>query len=396
MENTNGIQGGDEGKRGIERGLLRAKWARSEPSALAALLLLGGGLAALPSPVSGAAALPIASHLSIQPGSALSPPLASVAVGTEEPQVEKIAQSDEGAAGVEVGAELQSELKSGLEAGIKSDSERGASTSSTKSPASANLAAVKHSSGKSSPGSALPFAPGEKLAFHIRYLSMRVGEAMVEVTDDPNRELWPLVAQANTRGLFHKLHPIDQKFRSHFSPSLGRATGSDFQLEEKGKVRTERVRINGDTAQVLIRKSDEVIDDLRPVPPNGHDILSAIFHLRSLPLEVGQTVKIPVFTGHRDWEMNATVLRKEEVHTDHAIIPALLLHCQTHFTGSFESKSALKIWLSDDELRVPVQLEADFALGAMKATLAAYTPPKKAPQPGKEAPAPSQTAVRVP
>lgn len=222
------------------------------------------------------------------------------------------------------------------------------------------------------PTSPLPFGPGERISYNIRYLSMRVGEAEVTVSNDDARDLWPLEVRAHTRGLFNRIHRIDQEFRSHFDPDLVRATGSDLRFEEKGKLRTERVRIDGETAQVLIRKGGQVTDEIREIPPDSHDILSAIFHLRTLPMKVGDEIRIPIFTGHHGWEMTAKVVKHERVDTDYANIPALVLHCRTHFKGKFKSDSPLRLWISDDDLRVPVRVEAEFALGTMRATLSGY------------------------
>lgn len=218
----------------------------------------------------------------------------------------------------------------------------------------------------------LPYRPGEKISFNIRYLSMSVGQAEVEVTRDPERDLWPIEARAWTRGLFGKVHPMEQDFRSLFDPEQVRATGSDLRFEEKGKLRTERVRINGEQAQVLIRNKGKVTDEVRDVPPEAHDILSAIFHLRSLPMKVGDEMQVPIFTGHHHWMLTAKVEKRERVSTDHASMPALVLSCRTHFKGKFKSSKELRVWISDDALRVPVRIDAEFALGTMRATMSDY------------------------
>lgn len=218
----------------------------------------------------------------------------------------------------------------------------------------------------------LPYQPGETIHFHIRYLAMRVGEAEVTITSDPSRDLWPIEARAWTRGLFGRLHPMEQEFRSLFDPDQVRATGSDLRFEEKGKLRTERVRIDGEQAQVLIRHKGKVTDEVREVLPEAHDILSAIFHLRALPMKVGDVLTVPIFTGHNSWMLTAKVEKRERVSTDHASMPALVLSCRTHFKGKFESSKALRVWISDDDLRVPVRIDAEFALGTLRATMSGY------------------------
>jgi len=48
-------------------------------------------------------------------------------------------------------------------------------------------------------------------------------------------------------------------------------------------------------------------------------------------------------------------------------------------TGLFVKKGRLKIWVTDDERRIPVRIRTKVAIGSVSADLESYTPPSAEP-----------------
>lgn len=233
-------------------------------------------------------------------------------------------------------------------------------------------------------GATVPFGPGERTSMEVRYLGLHVGEFDIRVSDEAStktRALWPITFVARSRGLFDTLYSVRQHFVSTFDPELGRSlssversdTGSwktDTSMRFVGERLLVERTINGDTSQ-------RVLD----VAPGTQDILSAVFHLRTLDLKPDAHYAVPVFAGKKNWTLEARVGGREQVKTKAGTFDAWVVHCKTHLEGKLSTDRDITLWFSADERRLLLRVEGDVAVGALKVNLVAYEPPSPSPAP---------------
>lgn len=220
----------------------------------------------------------------------------------------------------------------------------------------------------------LPFEPGERVRWKITYLAMHAGDLQMSVgqTVAGEQELWPLEMHARSRGLIDLLHQIDERFVSHFDPVQLRSTGSDLDSKVNGERTQETVRVLGESAQVRRERLGKVTESTREVAPNAHDIVSALYFLRTLELKEGMDVLVPVFTSKKSFDMSVRVIGRQKVKTDAGVFDTWVVRCRTGFSGKFATDRDLRFWVTADERRLPVRAEADFALGSLHVSLKDY------------------------
>ena len=221
---------------------------------------------------------------------------------------------------------------------------------------------------------ALPFEPGEELKLSVSFLSVGIGEVNVSVHEDVDSgvRIWPIRMQAHTHGLAAALYKLDSTLVSKFDPVTGRTVGSE-SAENAGNVRkTEVIHISGSSASIHRLYNDYASDAVETIPPGAMDIVGAVFSLRDKSLSAATEIRIPVFTGHKNWEMVARVVRHETLSTDAGSFDTIVVQCHTFFDGKYATSGDLTVWLSNDDRRIPVQIEAPFVLGTMRASLATY------------------------
>jgi hypothetical protein len=68
------------------------------------------------------------------------------------------------------------------------------------------------------------------------------------------------------------------------------------------------------------------------------------------------------------------VVGREKVETKAGVFDAWKVEVRTAFEGHFEAKRDTFIWFSADENRVPVRVSAEFSVGSVVVSLAAYRP----------------------
>lgn len=228
----------------------------------------------------------------------------------------------------------------------------------------------------------LPFAPGERLGMEVRYLGLKVGEFDISVTSDESnaqRPVWPLSLEGRTRGLFDSLYSVRENFVSHFDPVKRGSAGSHERSITGSDNTDEQIKLVAQKALVTRTLNGNTTQRVVDVEPDTHDILSAIYFLRTTDLEKDTRVSLPVFSGKKSWTLDARVVGKERIKGKLGTFDTWVVKCRTHLDGKLQSDREITIWLSDDERRLLVRVEADVAVGALKLNLVSYdAPPVKA------------------
>jgi hypothetical protein len=226
------------------------------------------------------------------------------------------------------------------------------------------------------------FGPGEQIVLDVSYAGIKAGTATITVgkpTKVGTTDVWPIVTVADTESVF-SVYPLHDKFVSWWDPLVNRSVGYDFSANESGHQRRERCKLQSPEpgkAQIQ-RVSDKASPSLAvsDVGPDDQDIAAAFFTLRGLDLTDGAVRKVPVFTGWRRWELEARVLRREKLTVPAGEFDAVALEIDVHFSGNLASQRSLRVWVTDDARRVPLQIEGDLALGSLTAALVEYHPGK--------------------
>ena len=103
------------------------------------------------------------------------------------------------------------------------------------------------------------------------------------------------------------------------------------------------------------------------------DMLSSMYYVRKEPLTVGKDVVFDIVNREKQYPLVVKVLGKETVKTDAGKFNCWVVEPQFRGEGIFIAKGkSLKVWLTDDEYRMPVKMEAEVFIGSVYAELLAY------------------------
>lgn len=226
------------------------------------------------------------------------------------------------------------------------------------------------------------FGPGEQLTFKVQYLGMTAGTTTVTVGSDTTQwgtKVWPLVAVAQTASVF-RVYPVRDKFVSYWDPAQQRPIGSDMFANEGNKKRRQRIRINHGENKAQVTKQDEGGDEREgtyDLSEGSMDVASAAFAIRSMPLEVGKTFEVPVFTGQKEFKMTAKVLGKQTLATPMGDKEVFKVAVGTAFSGGLAAKRDIHAYFTTDDSHVIVRIEAEFGIGTLEANLVEYKEGRK-------------------
>lgn len=222
----------------------------------------------------------------------------------------------------------------------------------------------------------VPFKPGETLGYDISWSSyLTAGTATVSVKEKKpsyGSTAYYIVAEGRPTGLVSKLYTLYYKIDTLLDAyDLLPQRGSLYSEEGKRR-RTKVLRFTGQKAEYEYTTSTSTKQDI-PLPPHAQDALSAIYVLRAIPLQLGGKMTMPVVDSGKIYKVTLVVGGKELVKTGVGTLNAWKITPTIVSAGSDSPGRGFAVWVSDDERRLPLKIEAQLAVGSFNITLREVT-----------------------
>ena len=213
------------------------------------------------------------------------------------------------------------------------------------------------------------FGVGEKLVFSVQYGLITAGEATLEVRNLATirgRPCYRVVSDARTNDFFSKFYQVRDRYESYMDTTELYSLHYEKHIRE-GKFKRDEVVEFDQSGHRAIYK-DKVV----PIPPMAHDVLSALYFVRTLPLEVGQSIAIANHIDGKNYPLIVKVHGRERVKVDAGEFDCLVVEPILRGPGVFTQKGRLTVWLTDDEVRMPVLMKSKVVIGHVAAILKSY------------------------
>ncbi len=217
--------------------------------------------------------------------------------------------------------------------------------------------------------SPLPFTPGEKLKYALRWENIPAGELRLEVlpiTTINGKPAYHFVMQAKSNSavdLFCKIRDrIDAFADIHMNRSV------HYMKEENGGrgLRNEEIRFDWTNGTAQFRDLSSTREPIA-LKPGSFDPLSAFYYTRMAISGPTSAVKRPVTDGKRSFVGNARVIGREKVTLQNGrSYNTLIIKPNIGLLGGVfkgDKKAKLRIWITNDEKRVPVQIKVKVKIG---------------------------------
>ncbi len=224
----------------------------------------------------------------------------------------------------------------------------------------------------------VPFAVGETLTYEGKISKVIQGISVAELTftvkDRTATGDFLINAEARSKGTLIKLfgfsflQTLDSTMRSDLT-SL-KTVKTDVQ---KKRVRNSEAVFDYDERRVVYTESDPN-EPMRPPRMiasdlNGQtfDLISGIYHLRTLPLAQGKTFEITVSDSGLVYKIPVRVTGREQLKTDIGRVWCFKLEPEVFGEGRMiEREGSMTIWITDDQRRIPVRSQVKASFGKLE------------------------------
>lgn len=206
-------------------------------------------------------------------------------------------------------------------------------------------------------------------AFHydISWIGVHVGKALLKASNENGAIT--ITSQVHSSPFISTFYRVED----HAESRVVNGTPLNFRIRQhEGKYRSDKETLfdTGSRKVTFINylkntRDEHVIEGVLP-----WDLISGFYYLRTQTLEPGNTSYIDVFDSNRFFKAEITALRNERITVPatgevDAVVVRLILKSE----GLFQSTGNILIWLTNDERKIPVRVEAKAPVGYVVAEL---------------------------
>ena len=226
------------------------------------------------------------------------------------------------------------------------------------------------------------FKPGETLKYGAYYnwgfIWLYAGDVEFSVTSKKyeGRDVNHLYAYGTSFKSYDWIFKVREKYQSYVDPETLQPLWYERDVTEGSYTAFEDYKFDYDSnvihTYVQKRKNPGVYGTL-PLTPCLFDVMTAIYYFRSVDFSkynVGDNIPINMILDSESYNLYMRYLGKEEVKTrDKKKYKCIKFAIQLVEGSIFKGNEDAIVWVTDDENKIPVMVEAQIIVGSVKAIL---------------------------
>ena len=206
-----------------------------------------------------------------------------------------------------------------------------------------------------------PVRVGEILTYNVKIAGLSAGTQITKVVKETMLDGHPvyyITSETQSGSVFGKLYHFRDWTESYITTDQLYPLKHVKDLEDR-KYKA-RVEVDFDHGKGTAQYSKNQHKKPLKISVGIQDELSMIYFLRSKQLKVGQTYRFPVLVRDKPQNVDLTIYRREVIKTE------ALGHVETL---ALRTSHGHLMWLTNDDRRIPVRIEADIPVGKLVGTL---------------------------
>jgi hypothetical protein len=214
----------------------------------------------------------------------------------------------------------------------------------------------------------VPFKVGERLEYSVGWGNINAGSAIMTIEDIieyQGHEVYQVTVEANSNRFFSLFYKVRDKLESLIDVK-GLFSRRYWTKQDEGNQKRER-KYEFDQENNTVKYRDQTYY----IRYGIQDEVSAIFYIRTLDLQVDTPVYVDIFARKQNWQVKCNILKTEEIDVPAGKFETILVEPELKFEGLMK-KGKVKVWFTNDERRLPVQVNSKIVIGSITMKLERY------------------------
>ena len=225
------------------------------------------------------------------------------------------------------------------------------------------------------PEETLPFKAGEWFKFRIHYGIFNASYATLGLTKGTinGKSVIHAKGYGTTTGLARWFFKVEDHYDSYFDEKKIIPYWFVRDINEGGY--TKDLEINFDHDQNLAHVNDKKHQKKESfrITENTQDLISAFYYLRAYypsdKLTINETFSINMFFDKENYVFKMKYMGKENLSTKFGKIKCMKFRPYVQSGRVFREQESVTIWITDDDNKIPIRLQADLTIGSIKVDL---------------------------
>ena len=210
---------------------------------------------------------------------------------------------------------------------------------------------------------------GEKLIFNINYLAITAGEATMAVTEEftyNNRLIQKILFEANSSRSYSWIYKVEDKYVSYLDKY------GIYPWKFNKEINEGSFHTNEEVIFDHIKEEAREGEKITKIPPYTHDIISAFYFVRNNDLsnmKPGEIIKLSNYSSGKIHPLDVRFKGWQQIKVPAGTFNCVVLEPLVKAGGLFKDEGTLVIWLTNDELKIPVKVETKVVIGSISVEL---------------------------
>lgn len=220
------------------------------------------------------------------------------------------------------------------------------------------------------------FSGGEYLKFRVHYGFVTAGFATLQVMDTLTEldgyACHHIIGKGFTHPGFDWVYKVRDQYETFMEEESLLSLRFNRHIKEGGFEHYSETHFKHPAQEVLYidHKQREYTFE---VPVGIQDVISAFYYARAtndhLDLAPGDRISLRNFLDRKTFNLEARMLKREEIKVDGQRYKAIKFDLLIEEAGLITDGSSIQFWISDDLNKLPLRIESDLVIGALKADL---------------------------
>ncbi|EAR13793.1 hypothetical protein PI23P_04827 [Polaribacter irgensii 23-P] len=221
------------------------------------------------------------------------------------------------------------------------------------------------------------FKGGEWLRYKMNYSGfLRAGTAIlkIEETSLGGKKVFHTIGTGWTSGMIKWFFKVDDVYESYFDKDTIKPYLFKRKIDEGGYKKHRVTKFDYASNKVYIQDIKNQTDTTM-VFSKVQDILSSFYYLRNQNVKgfkKGDEISIDLFIDSQVYPFKLLFLGKEVLNTKFGKVNCLVIRPLVQSGRTFKAQESVTIWITDDANKIPIKMQADLAVGSLRAELENY------------------------
>jgi hypothetical protein len=211
------------------------------------------------------------------------------------------------------------------------------------------------------------------LEYGIEWRLIDAGSAKLNwsAVSQASRPGWQIGLHLESSGLVSKLYKVMDDYSTDLGADLC-VRDTHLNAHEGNRQRETVVHFDPQTRKASYLERDMLTHTVAlaketDIPPCVHDVIGGLFYLRTLNLEPGRSIEVPVSDGKKSVSVKIEAQQREQIKVPAGTFKTIRYEAFVFNNVLYRRPGHLSVWLTDDARKLPVRIQVrlHFTIGTI-------------------------------